>query len=644
MNNIFLGIEFIILIAGFLIITISADRIASVFQKIKLPLITGLLIAGVITGPYVLDLIPIESKTRLNFISELSLAFIAFAAGSELYLRELRSRINSIKWNTFWQLVATFGLGSIAVFFVSDMIPFMSDMDFATKLSSSLLIGAIFGARSPASAIAIIKELRAKGPFTQTILGVTVLKDFIVIVVFTICLSFAQSIISGIDINLIGVLIILAELFLSLALGLLIGKILALIYSFRIHTLSKSILVILSGYGVYAFSHYVRGFGAQNLAYEIILEPLLICIVGSFYLTNYTRFRAEFLKFIHDTGNYIYVVFFTLIGATMSVDILILVWPAALILFGIRLVTMALGSYAGSLAAKDPPLFKYVGWMPYLTQAGVALGLSTAVANEFPDWGNEFATLIIAVIVLNQFVGPPLFKWALHKVGEDRSRASTPQHDGNREAIIIGYENQSITLARQLQQKDWQVQLATLKKAGSFQEPEDLMIKYINEISFEQLKGLSADKTEAIICMLSDNENYEICEISYQHFGTKDLIVRLNEHKNYEKFRALGARIVDPSMAMVNLLEHFVRSPQATSLILGLESGQDSRDIELFNPNLYSIALRDLRLPSDVIILSIKRGGQMIISHGYTRLRKGDIITMVGSDKSLDDIAFKFER
>ena len=644
MNNIFLDIEFIILIAGFLIITISADRIASVFQKIKLPLITGLLIAGVITGPYVLDLIPIESKTRLNFISELSLAFIAFAAGSELYLRELRSRINSIKWNTFWQLVATFGLGSIAVFFVSDMIPFMSDMDFATKLSSSLLIGAIFGARSPASAIAIIKELRAKGPFTQTILGVTVLKDFIVIVVFTICLSFAQSIISGIGINLIGVLIILTELSLSLALGILIGKILALIYSFRIHTLSKSILVVLSGYGVYAFSHYIRGFGAQNLAYEIILEPLLICIVGSFYLTNYTRFRAEFLKFIHDTGNYIYVVFFTLIGATMSVDILILVWPAALILFGIRLVTMALGSYAGSLAAKDPPLFKYVGWMPYLTQAGVALGLSTAVANEFPDWGNEFATLIIAIIVLNQFVGPPLFKWALHKVGEDRSRASTPQHDGTREAIIIGYENQSITLARQLQQKDWQVQLATLKKAGSFQEPEDLMIKYVNEISFEQLKGLSADKTEAIICMLSDNENYEICEIAYQHLGTKDLIVRLNEHKNYEKFRALGARIVDPSMAMVNLLEHFVRSPQATSLILGLESGQDSRDIELFNPNFYGIALRDLRLPSDVIILSIKRGGQMIISHGYTRLRKGDIITMVGSDKSLDDIAFKFER
>ena len=97
-------------------------------------------------------------------------------------------------------------------------------------------------------------------------------------------------------------------------------------------------------------------------------------------------------------------------------------------------------------------------------------------------------------------------------------------------------------------------------------------------------------------------------------------------------------------MAIVNLLEHFVSSPQATSLILGMERGQDSRDIELLDPNLHGIALRDLRLPADVIILSIKRGGQMIISHGYTRLRKNDIITIVGSNKSLEDIALKFER
>ncbi len=642
MNEIYQSIEFYLLVSGFLIIAVASDRIAAIFQKIKLPLITGLLVSGIITGPFVLNLIPEESKIQLNFINELSLAFIAFAAGSELYLRELRGRLNSIKWNAFWQLVATFGLGGIAVFALSDFIPFMSQMNFATKLSASLLIAAIFGARSPASAIAIIKELRAKGPFTQTILGVTVLKDFIVIVVFTICLSFAQSLITGNDINFISILIILLELIFSMILGLLLGKLLALILSLAIQAIGKTILLLLSGYSAYIFSDVIRSFGVDSTGHEIILEPLLICIVGSFYLTNYTRFRADFLKFIHDTGNYIYVAFFTLTGATMSVDILFQVWPAALLLFGIRLIAMILGSYAGGLAAKEPPLLMHLGWMPYLTQAGVALGLSTAVANEFPGWGNEFATLVIAIIVFNQFVGPPLFKWALHKAGEDHSKA-TPHFEGIRDAIIVGYENQSLTLGRQLLEKGWQVQIATLRKKDSFQEPDDLPIKYINEISLEQLSEISADKTEAIICMLSDDENYAVCEIAYEHFGTKDLIVRLNDRTNYDRFLALGARIVDPSTAMVSLLEHFVISPQATSLILGMESGQDSRDIELSNPNLHGIALRNLRLPSDVIILSIKRKGQMIISHGYTRLRKGDIVTMVGSDKSLEDIEFNFE-
>ncbi len=643
MNDIYLNIEFFLLVAGFLIIAIAADRIAAVFQKIRLPLITGLLISGIITGPFVLNLIPAESKAQLNFINELSLAFIAFAAGSELYLRELRGRLNSIKWNTLWQLIATFGLGSIVVFSIAGMIPFMSQMDFPAKLSASLLIAAIFGARSPASAIAIIKELRAKGPFTQTILGVTVLKDFIVIVVFTICLSFAQSLITGSDINLVGILIILAELALSMVLGLLLGKGLGLILSLRIRVMSKSIFLLISGYSIYLLTHLLRGLSGEYIGHEVILEPLLVCIVGSFHITNYTRFRAEFLKFIHDTGNYIYVAFFTLTGATMSVDILIQVWPAALLLFGVRLVAMILGSYVGGLAAKDPPLFMHLGWMPYLTQAGVALGLSTAVANEFPSWGSEFATLIIAIIVLNQFVGPPLFKWALHKAGEDRSKANTLHVDGIRDAVIIGYENQSVMLARQLLEKGWLVQIATFRQKESFQEPEYLTIHYVNEISLEQLTAIHADKTEAIICMLSDEENYKICEIAYEYFGTKDLIVRLNDRVNYDRFLALEARIVDPSTAMVNLLEHFVRSPQATSLILGMEGGQDSRDIELLNPGIHGLALRDLRLPADVIMLSVKRSGQMIISHGYTRLRRGDIITLVGSNKSLDDLAFKFE-
>ena len=636
-------IELLLLILGFLIIAAAADRLAPLFQKIHLPLITGFLIIGILSGPYVLDLIRASAKTKLNFINDIALAFIAFAAGAELYLRELRNRLNSIKWNTFGQLVITFSFSAIAVYLLVDAIPFMQGMTTGTKISVALFSGTIFVARSPASAIAVINELRAKGPFTQTVMGVTVLKDFIVIILFTINFSIAQSLINGDQFRIGSLLLIVTELIISAGLGIGVGYLIAILLTLRTRAKMLNLAIILTGYLVYVFTNQVRSQAEEVIGIEMTLEPLLICIVASFYVTNYTRFRADFLRFIHDSGQYVYTAFFLLTGASMEIDTLLSVWSAALIFFFLRISTMVLGSYVGGYLAGDPLRHRHIGWMPYITQAGVALGLTTMVSSEFNEWGNAFSALIIAIIVLNQFIGPPLFKWSLHFVGEDRSRAKS-KTDTINDAIIIGYENQSVTLARQLKENGWLVQIATFKEKESFQEPEDLKISYLREISHKQLKDLGAEKTEAIICMLSDDENYEICEIAYQKFGTRDLIVRLNDHKNQEKFISIGARVVDPAMALVNLMDHFVRSPQATSLILGLERGQDSRDIELLNPNLHGISLRDLRLPDDVIILSVKRGGQMIISHGYTRLRRNDIITMVGSTKSLEDTALKFER
>ncbi len=635
--------ELIILVGGFLVIAVAANQIAKVFQRIKLPLITGLIISGILAGPYVLGLIPVVSREKLSFINEMSLAFIAFAAGAELYLRELRSRIKSIKWNTFGQLVVTFVLGSLGVFFMSPYIEYMAGMSVPAQVSVAILTGTIFVARSPASAIAVVNEVRAKGPFTQTVMGVTVLKDFLVIILFAINLSIAQTLIDGDEFKFWNILVIILELLLSASLGYVLGRLIALVLSQKFGTMYKLILVLLLGYSAYLFSGEFRSLTMDYWGHEVILEPLLICIIASVFVTNYTKYRPEFLKILHDAGPTIYVAFFTLTGASMSIDVLFVVWFVALILFGIRLITMVLGGYVGGTLAGDPMNYRHLGWMPYVTQAGVALGLSTVVANEFPDWGTQFSTVIIAVIVINQFLGPPLFKWALGKVGEDHSRASTPEFDGIRDAIIFGFEPQSVALAKQLVSKDWMVQVATFKKQGSIEEPDGIPVRYISKIDFETFMEMDADKTEAIVCMLSDQVNFEIAELAYEKLGTRDVIVRLNDRANYDRFLKLGAKIIDPSTAMVSLMDHFVRSPQATSLLLGMEGDQDTRDLEVLDPNLHGITLRDLRLPADVLILSIKRGGQVIISHGYTRLRISDVVTFVGSNKSLDELTLRFD-
>ena len=107
----------ILFLAAFLLIAIAANRVSFEFQKVGLPLITGMLLIGIIAGPFVLQMFPKGAHQNLNFINDIALAFIAFAAGSELYLKEIRSRIRQIAWITFGQLVVTFLLSASIVFF-----------------------------------------------------------------------------------------------------------------------------------------------------------------------------------------------------------------------------------------------------------------------------------------------------------------------------------------------------------------------------------------------------------------------------------------------------------------------------------------------------------------------------------------------
>ena len=629
----------ILFLSAFILISISANRIAKLFQKIGLPFITGVLFIGIVAGPFVLKMFPKGAHHNLNFINEMALAFIAFAAGSELYLKELRSRLRQISWITFGQLVITFSASSAIVFFLADQIEFMVGLSTKEKLAISIMMGTIFVARSPSSAIAVINELRAKGPFTQTALGVTVLKDVLVIILFAIAFAMSKSLVSEVEMGFGFVALLILELLLSFALGYGLGRLLAFLLSTSIDRKIKSILLLIIGYLVYVFAHFVREYSLHKFGVELFIEPLLICIIGSFVVSNFSKNRLEFLDIVDEIGPIIYVAFFTLTGLSLSFDALIAVWGIALLLFFVRLASIMLGALVGGTLAKDPLKFNLLGWMPYVTQAGVGLGLATIVAAEFPGWGENFLTLVIAVIVINQVVGPPLFKWAIKLVKEDHVKAEDQDGEETRDAIIFGLEDQSISLAKQLIDHGWKVKIATILK--EFEEVKGIEIAKLNSIERDELKRIECEKANTIITMLTDEQSYILCEIAYENLGTKNMIVRLNERSNFEKFHELGAKIVEPNTAMVGLLDHFVRSPKATSLLLGMEPNQDTIDVELKSKEIHGMALRDLRFPSDVLILAVNRKGSALISHGFTRLRIGDIVTLVGSVESLDKVRLR---
>jgi len=629
-------------IIGFGIVAIASLQIAGYLKKFRLPLVTGMIVTGIIAGSSLLNFITREALQQLQFLNEIALAIIAFSAGSELYLKELRSRMRSIKWMVIGQIVATFGLSIIAVFYLSELIPFMKDMPISVKWAIASLFGIVFVARSPSSIIAIINETRANGPFTKTAIGTTVVKDVVVIVLFTFCLTIAEAVIIGKAIDFLFVVILIIELLLSFLMGVVLSRLLLFPFLFGMHRYVKGFLLILIGYGIFYLSSYIKHQSMGWIGYEISIEPLLICILGSFLVTNFSKHRIEFADLLHKIGPMVFVVFFTLAGVSFSLQVFTSVAGIALLFFFIRLFTLFVGSYLGVVMARDNKEYRFIAWMPYITQAGVALGLTTIITKTFPTWGLEFETIVIGIVVINQLIGDIFFKWAIHHVKESRVRHAEPGYDGIKDAYIFGLEPQSVALAKQLQSNRWQAKIFTLDHEKDIVKDPDLDIVSISGLSLEELDKLNMEKADAIVCMLSDVENYTLAEMIYEHVGTKDVIIRLNDRKNMERFHNLGVLIIDPSTAMVGLLDHFVRSPNATSLLLGMDKSQDTQDIEITNRDIHGMTLRDLRLPTDVIILSVKRKGQMIISHGYTRLRLKDIVTMVGSPKSLEVVRSKF--
>ncbi len=630
-------------IAGFTLIALASKQIGQLFTRFKLPLISGFLFTGIIAGPFIFDFISVEATERLRFVDELSLAFIAFVAGGELHLKELRSRFKSIKLVSIGIVVSTLILGSLTVFVLADFMPFMRGFPVASRVAIAILAGAILVARSPSSAVAIIKELRAKGPFTQTAMGVTVVTDVLVIILFSVNSSIADALLTGLRFNLTFVILLFVELMAALAGGYVVGRILQQILSSRINHIAKIVGILLTGYAVFAVFTGIRHFTHDRLPFEVFVEPLLVCMIGSFWLINRTDARDEFLKTLHEVGPLIYIAFFTLTGASLTLDILADIWPMTLLLVAVRLVGIFIGSFAGGVLAGEPMTYNRVSWMAYITQAGVGLGLAKEVGGVFPSWGPAFATLMISIIMVNQVIGPAFCKWALVWVREARPHAKKSDPDQIHSAIIFGSDSQSLALARQLRAHDWEVKVAH-RQTGEMKNVASLYfdVQPMPGFSLDELQAFGVREAGAVVAMLSDEENYRICELVHEHFETDNLVVRLNDLANYDHFRELGAFTVRPSTAIISLLDHFVRAPSSVSLLLGMEENHDIIDLEVRNPNLAGMTVRDLRLPSDALILSVRRAGHIIITHGYTDLQIGDWVTVVGSLESLEALELRF--
>ncbi len=419
---------------GFLLL--SAYLLGDVLGGLKLPKLTGYILAGILFGPYVLNLVTLEAVKDMGLIDDLALTFIALAAGGELRLEELRARKRAILLTSALQLLVVF-LGMVLVMVLArPLVPFLGGKPFVHVLAVAAIVGVFALARSPSSAIAIISETKARGPFTEMVLGVTVLMDVVVIALFAVVVTLSQAAVStsgAVDLGLIVTMAI--EIAVSLGAGVGLGYL--MIWYIK-HVKVELVIFILGVAFLTTFgARELATWTAASLGTTFHLHVMLTCIAAGFMIQNFSPSGHVFMEKIDHASLPIYVVFFAHVGADLDIRTIEATWLIALVIVAARFVLIWLGALVGGKLSGDPPVMNRYSGLSFVTQAGVSLGLAGIVRTRFPGWGAALATMIVAVITLNQVIGPVTLKLALGAVGETRdARLANPQANTQAEGQI----------------------------------------------------------------------------------------------------------------------------------------------------------------------------------------------------------------
>lgn len=632
---------------SFVVLCLSAHYIGRLFSSYRLPYITGYLFTGALVGSSGLGLLPHEANESLQFLNHAALGLIAFIAGSELYLRELRKQVKTIVLISFGIISVVLVVGGPLIFLLTHYIPFTQGFDPQAKWAVALLGATILLALSPPSTIAVIKEVRAKGPFTRTALSVTVVIDVAIVFCFALSVNFVEPLLDASkSIDLRFILLILLDLGLALGVGYLAGFMLKQILFFRIPNAGKMALILGLGYGIFWMSKMIKGYTLLHGPFPIHIEPLLTAMIAGIYVTNFTAYRDLFEELLHDLSVPVYVAFFTFTGLVLELSLLWVMLPFAGLLFIVRALSIFIGTNLGGRIAKAPTQFSNLSWMAFITQAGIALGLSAEAAMHFPKLGVAFQTLIVSVILLNEIFGPLFLKNVLRMVGEANEPSDVIEKSLQRRAVILGIDGQSITLARQLAQSGWQVLMADgdpvrIDLVSGKSVHAGIEAQHMSFLSKQAIERLLTKTPDAFVVMLeTDRENLRACKW-IREVADLRLIVRLHSASMAEQFRALNAFALDQTSAMVNLIQQAVVAPQSTALLMHEDTKRQIRQIKVTNVNMDNTFVRDLRLPADVLLLDVIREDVVVVPNGFTRIRVGDEMTVIGHPEDLDVVTMR---
>lgn len=402
-----------------------------VVKPLKLPAVTGYLVAGLLVGPFVLGKLGVDGIGFTNFdkvgalkpISDVALGFIAFAIGNEFRLKQLKTIGKQATVVAVFQALAATLLVDLGMLGLHLLMP------DKINVADCITLGAIATATAPAATLMVVNQYKAKGPLVDILLPIVALDDAVGLVVFAISFGVAKSLISGAGVSLISVLVNpLLEVTASLVLGTALGLIYTWLERF-FHSRSKRLCVAIT-FVIFAVSLSMIHLDFPDSEVQLGFSSLLVCMMMATVFCNICPSSEELMAKTDRWTAPLFVLFFVISGAELDLSVFS-DWVAVLV--GVAYIILrSAGKIGGaSISSKmthcSPTIQKWLG-ITLLPQAGVALGMSLTVSTQLGPDGAVIRSIILFSVLIYELVGPMLTKIALTKAGEIAPKELNPPH------------------------------------------------------------------------------------------------------------------------------------------------------------------------------------------------------------------------
>lgn len=409
-------------------IALSAGLLMSrVVKPLKLPAVTGYLIAGILVGPYCLGKLGLEGfgftdvqhVSDLGILNDVALGFIAFAIGDEFRLSQLKKTGKQATIIGIFQAVVTTLLVDAALIGLHFIL---GEEKF--PLSAAIILGAIASATAPAATLMVVRQYKAKGKLTSLLLPIVALDDAVGLIIFAVSFGVAKALLHG-EFNIVSILVDpMIEIVISLVIGAVIGAFLSFAEKFFKSNSKRQALVVTAIIFAVAISKYHHTFGLVHIGFS----PLLVCMMLGTVFCNICDFSADLMEKTDKWTAPLFILFFVLSGAELEFSVFgeIAVVGIGLVYIISRTLGKYLGAYISAGAVKcESNIKKYLG-ITLFPQAGVALGMSIT-AMSIGEVGVLVRNIILFGVLIYELFGPLLTKIALKKSGDIQPKIEKPR-------------------------------------------------------------------------------------------------------------------------------------------------------------------------------------------------------------------------